>query len=342
MPVWLDSQFMETHNATSALIDRFNRRVDYLRVSVTDRCDMRCSYCIPKHFTGYEDPADWLTFDELTQVIRVFSSLGVRRVRLTGGEPLLRRNLPDLVGRIAALPGIADVSLSTNGTRLDRHAAALAKAGLKRVNISLDSLDQGCIEKITGRDALDNVLHGIKAAEMAGLSPIKINMVILAGVNEHEINRMVEFALNGGYILRLIELMPMSDTARSLEGLDLSASVRKRLVSRYDLVPSASELGGGPAVYWETRDGSGTVGFISPMSQHFCATCNRVRLTVEGTLLLCLGQEHCLELRPLLRAGISDVELAVQIREAIDRKPERHEFVETPEKLVRVMSRTGG
>lgn len=333
---------METRNSTSGLIDRFNRKVDYLRVSVTDRCDMRCSYCIPKHFKDYEDPVDWLTFDELTQVIRVFSSLGVRRVRLTGGEPLLRRNLPELVGRIAALPGISDISLSTNGARLDRQAEPLVKAGLKRVNISLDSLDQGCIEKITGRDALDSVLQGIKAAEVAGLSPIKINMVVMAGVNDHEIDRMTEFAFSGGYILRLIELMPMGDTARSQVGLVLSTDVREKLVRRYDLIPSASELGGGPAVYWQTRDGSGAVGFITPMSQHFCATCNRVRLTVEGTLLLCLGQEHSVELRPLLRAGISDIELAEQFRLAIELKPERHEFREAPQKLVRVMSRTGG
>jgi cyclic pyranopterin phosphate synthase len=332
---------METRNAAPALIDRFNRRVDYLRVSVTDRCDMRCTYCMPKHFTDYEDPDDWLTFDELTQVIRVFSTLGVRRVRLTGGEPLLRRNLPDLVGRIAALAGVDDISLSTNGARLDRQAEALVRAGLKRVNISLDSLDQGCIEQITGRDSLDSVLHGIGAAKTAGLTPIKINMVVMAGINDHEIERMVEFALDGGYILRLIELMPMGDTARGQAGLDLGA-VRERLVGRYDLLPSATELGGGPARYWQTRDGTGAVGFITPMSQHFCATCNRVRLTVDGTLLLCLGQEHSLELRPLLRTGISDAELAVKIREAIDRKPERHEFVEAPTRLVRVMSRTGG
>lgn len=334
--------FMESTTITSGLIDRFSRKIDYLRVSVTDRCDMRCSYCMPKHFNDYENPSDWLTFDELTQVVRVFSLLGVRRVRLTGGEPLLRRNLPELVGRINALPGIEDISLSTNGARLDRYAGELAHAGLKRVNISLDSLDQGCIEKITGRDALDSVLQGIHAAELAGLSPIKINMVIMEGVNDHEIDRMAEFAFNSGLILRLIELMPMGNSARGQNGLDLSTEVRERLVRRYDLVPSAIELGGGPAVYWETRDGLGSVGFITPMSQHFCATCNRVRLTVDGTLLLCLGQEHSMELRPLLRSGISDALLTEHIRRAIDLKPERHEFREAPQKLVRVMSRTGG
>jgi cyclic pyranopterin phosphate synthase len=333
---------MEFTALTSGLIDRFNRRVDYLRVSVTDRCDMRCSYCMPKHFNDYEAPADWLTFDEITRVIRAFSLLGVRRVRLTGGEPLLRRNLPELVGRINALPGIEDISLSSNGSRLDRYAAELVDAGLKRVNISLDSLDQGCIEKITGRDALDSVLNGIKAAEIAGLSPIKINMVIMDGVNDCEIDRMADFAFKSGFILRLIELMPMGDTARRQTYLDLTAEVRERLVSRYDLIPSAIELGGGPAVYWETRDGLASVGFITPMSQHFCATCNRVRLTVDGTLLLCLGQEHSMELRPLLRSGVSDEELSGHIRRAIELKPERHEFRESPQKIVRVMSRTGG
>jgi len=333
---------MEPRMAATTLIDRYNRRIDYLRVSVTDRCDMRCAYCMPKRYTDYEDPADWLNFDELTRVVGAFASLGVRRVRLTGGEPLLRRNLAGLVDRIRTLPGIEDIALSTNGSRLPEQAEALARAGLKRVNISLDSLDQGCIEKITGRDTLDSILRGIRAAERAGLTPIKINMVVMNGVNDHEIDRMAAFALDHGYILRLIELMPMGDTARGQAGLDLSAEVRERLVARYDLVPSANELGGGPARYWQTHDGSGAIGFITPMSQHFCATCNRVRLTVEGTLLLCLGQEHSVELRPLLRDGISDSGLADAIRRAIDLKPERHEFREEPERIVRVMSRTGG
>ncbi len=326
----------------AALVDRFNRRVDYLRVSVTDRCDMRCSYCMPKHFTGYEAQANWLTFDELTRVIGAFARLGVRRVRLTGGEPLLRRNLPNLVARIAGLPGIEDIALSTNGNRLHLLAAPLRRAGLNRVNISLDSLEQGCIEKITGRDTLESVLRGIRAAEDAGLAPIKINMVVMNGVNDHEIERMAEFALAHGYILRLIELMPMGDTARGQAGLDLNANVRRRLVERYDLVPCAVELGGGPARYWQTRDGTGRIGFITPMSQHFCATCNRVRLTVEGTLLLCLGQEHSVDLRSPLREGIDDASLAEVLRRAIELKPERHEFREEPARIVRVMSRTGG
>lgn len=324
------------------LVDSFNRPIDYLRVSVTDRCDLRCNYCMPKAHNDYEDPEDWLTHAELTRVIGLFGQLGVRRVRLTGGEPLLRRGLTGLVGNLHALPGIEDISLTTNGTRLRQHAQALAKAGLARINISLDSLDGECVAKIVGRDVLDTILDGIAAAQEAGLSPIKINMVVMDGVNAHEVEAMMQFAIERGLILRLIELMPMGDTAREQQGVDLTAALRERLVGHFDLIPAAVELGGGPARYWETRDGRGRIGFITPMSQHFCATCNRVRLTVDGTLLLCLGQEHSLELRPLLRAGASDSEVTDAILAAIARKPERHEFVTAPKKLVRVMARTGG
>ncbi len=324
------------------LLDNFNRSIDYLRVSVTDRCDLRCNYCMPKAHNDYEDPKDWLTLAELARVIGLFGHLGVRRVRLTGGEPLLRRGLTGLVTDIHALPGIEDISLTTNGTRLRQQAHALAQAGLSRINISLDSLNGDCVEKIVGRDVLDTVLDGITAAQEAGLSPIKINMVVMDDINAHEVESMMAFAIERGLILRMIELMPMGDTARSQQGVDLSAALRERLVAQFDLIPSATELGGGPARYWETRDGQGRVGFITPMSQHFCATCNRVRLTVDGTLLLCLGQEHSLELRPLIRSGATDAELTDAIIKAIARKPERHEFVTAPQKLVRIMARTGG
>jgi cyclic pyranopterin phosphate synthase len=323
------------------LVDSFNRPIDYLRVSVTDRCDLRCNYCMPKAHNDYEDPEDWLSLAELTRVIGLFGDLGVHRVRLTGGEPLLRRGLEGLVRGIRA-HGIADVSLTTNGTRLRQQARALAHAGLQRINISLDSLDGDCVAKIVGRDVLDTILNGIAAAQEAGLTPIKINMVVMDGINAHEVEAMMVFAIERGLILRLIELMPMGDTARGQQGVDLTAALRERLVDRFDLTPSASEFGGGPARYWETRDGRGRVGFITPMSQHFCATCNRVRLTVDGVLLLCLGQEHSVELRPLLRAGASDAEMTAAILAAIAQKPERHEFVTAPQKLVRVMARTGG
>ncbi|MBM3115933.1 GTP 3',8-cyclase MoaA [Jeongeupia naejangsanensis] len=323
------------------LVDRFGRSIRYLRVSVTDRCDLRCSYCMPKGFHGFEEPEHWLRFDEVERLVGAFVRAGVARVRLTGGEPLLRRNLSELAARLKQLDGLDDLSLSTNATQLVRHARALRAAGVDRLNISLDTLDRGCYEKLAGRDAFDASLAGIMAARDEGFSPIKLNMVAMKGVNEAEIERMAEFAMRHGFILRLIEAMPMGDTGRNTQYLDL-APVREKLVAHFGLTPEAEELGGGPARYWKTPDGQGRIGFITPISQHFCATCNRVRLSVDGTLYLCLGQEEKFEFRPMLRAGCSDADLDAAIAHAIELKPERHEFIEAPTKLVRFMSQTGG
>lgn len=323
------------------LCDRFGRSIEYIRLSVTDRCDLRCTYCIPKGFKGFEEPQHWLTFDEIERLLAVFARLGTSRVRLTGGEPLLRRNLPELASRISRLPGIRDLSLSTNATRLSRHAASLKEAGVSRINVSLDSLDRGCIEKITGRDSLGQILDGIMAGKAAGFEPIKINMVAMRGVNESEIDAMVEFCIDHGFILRLIEAMPMGETGRDTSFLELGP-VQARLAAKFGLQPQAAELGGGPARYLATPDGRASVGFITPMSQHFCATCNRVRLSVDGTLYLCLGQEEKFEFRPLLRDGASDAELEAAIRKAIELKPQKHDFREQPQKIVRFMAQTGG
>jgi len=233
------------------------------------------------------------------------------------------------------------LSLSTNATRLGRHAAALKEAGVSRINVSLDSLDRGCMEKITGRDSLDQILDGIMAGKAAGFDPIKINMVAMQGINEGEIDAMVEFCIAHGFILRLIEAMPMGETGRGTGFLDLGP-VQARLAEKFSLQPQAVELGGGPARYLATADGKASVGFITPMSQHFCATCNRVRLSVDGTLYLCLGQEEKFEFRPLLRDGASDLELEAAIRSAIELKPQQHEFRERPSKIVRFMAQTGG
>ena len=323
------------------LIDRFGRSIEYLRLSVTDRCDMKCTYCLPKSFKGYQEPKNWLTFDEIERVVGAFARLGTSRVRLTGGEPLLRRNLPQLAARLSALPGIRDLSLSSNGTQLPKHAEALRAAGVSRLNISLDSLTRECVTQITGRDSIDDVMEGLAAAKAAGFSPIKLNMVVMPGVNEHEVEAMTEFCINRGFILRLIETMPMGSTGLKSSYAPLGP-ILDRLRERFDLIPEIKEMGGGPARYWRTKDGRGQIGLITPISQHFCATCNRVRLSVDGTLYLCLGQEEKLELRPLLRAGISDEGLEHALREAIELKPERHEFREAPTKIIRFMSQTGG
>jgi cyclic pyranopterin phosphate synthase len=324
------------------LTDPFGRRIEYLRLSVTDRCDLRCTYCMPKGFTGFEEPEHWLTFPEIARVVGTFTRLGVRRVRVTGGEPLVRRDLPDLVARLAALPGLQDLSLSTNAVRLARYAGDLKAAGLQRVNVSLDSLDPERFASITGGGHLDKVLNGLEAARAAGFQPVKINMVVMAGVNEDEVPAMVEFCLDHGFTLRLIETMPMGSTGLAATSwyADLQ-TVRARLAERYDLLPAVMS-GGGPARYVQVAGTPLKIGFITPISQHFCATCNRVRLSVDGTLYLCLGQDNSFELLPLLRAGASDAELEDAVRQAIALKPERHEFREKPSQVVRLMSVTGG
>jgi cyclic pyranopterin phosphate synthase len=320
--------------------DRFGRSIEYLRVSVTDRCDMRCTYCMPQGFHDYEEPEDWLSFDEIERVVAAFARLGTSKIRITGGEPLLRRNLAGLAARVAGIDGIRDLALSTNATQLAQHAAALKRGGVTRLNVSLDSLCAERIHNITRRDALQSILDGLLVAKAAGFRPIKINMVVMAGVNEDEVDDMVTFCLGHGFILRLIETMPMGETGRNAGYVDLQP-VRQRLQQRFGLMEGVVE-GAGPARYLVSADGKLNVGFITPMSQHFCATCNRVRLSVDGTLYLCLGQEHKFALRPLLRDGISDAGLELAIREAIELKPERHEFREHPGKVMRIMSSTGG
>jgi cyclic pyranopterin phosphate synthase len=321
------------------LIDRFGRRIEYLRLSVTDRCDLRCAYCIPEGFKGFEEPEDWLTFDEVERLLGLFARLGLKRVRFTGGEPLLRRNVVDLARRVAAIPGIEDLSLSTNATQMDRHAVALKAAGVTRLNISLDSLQPERVERINGRPVLDQILAGIEASQAAGFGPVKINMVAMQE-NADEIDDVVAYCMERGLILRLIEVMPMGETARRMGYLDLQP-VKEQLRGRFGLVDAVIP-GGGPARYLASPDGQFTVGFITPISQHFCDTCNRVRLTVDGVLHLCLGQEDRFEFRPLLRGGATDGEIMQAIRTAIDSKPERHEFKEAPQKLVRFMNTTGG
>ncbi|MDN2714432.1 GTP 3',8-cyclase MoaA [Janthinobacterium sp. SUN120] len=323
------------------LQDRFGRSIDYVRLSVTDRCDLRCSYCMPKGFRGFEEPKDWLTFDEIERLLGIFVRLGTRRVRLTGGEPLLRRNLPELARRLSALPGLQDLSLSTNATQLGKHAAALRAAGVDRINVSLDSLDRACMQQITGRDSLQPILDGLMAGKGAGFDPIKINMVAMRGVNDSQIEAMAAFCIEQQFILRLIEAMPMGSTGRNARYMPLGP-VRERLAARFGLVPQAMELGGGPARYMATPDGRSSIGFITPMSQHFCATCNRVRLSVDGTLYLCLGQEEKFAFGPMLRGGATDAEIEAAIRAAIELKPQQHDFNTQPDKIIRFMAQTGG
>lgn len=322
------------------LLDGFGRRIEYLRLSVTDRCDLRCSYCMPEGYKGYEEPEHWLNFDEIERLIEVFARLGLKRVRLTGGEPLLRRNLVDLVQRLAALPGIEDLSLSTNGTQLAKYASRLRRAGIHRLNVSLDSLDRDRVWAICGRDVLPHVLEGLEAAREEGFQLIKINMVAMAGTSEEEIDAMVAYCIERRFVLRLIETMPMGETGRSTGFLDLHP-VRERLRVRFGLVDGVVP-GGGPARYLVSPDGHFQIGFITPISQHFCETCNRVRLAVDGTLHLCLGQDDRVDFRDLLRMDCPDAAIEETLLAGLQRKPARHEFRERPHQVVRFMSSTGG
>ena len=325
-----------------ALIDPFGRQIEYVRLSVTDKCNMRCFYCMPQGFRAFEEPGNWLSFDEIERVIAAFAGLGVRRVRVTGGEPLVRKNLPQLVNRLASLEPIEDLSLSTNAALLSQHAGNLKSAGIGRINVSLDSLRADRFSEITGGGQLAQVIDGLMAARDAGLKPVKINMLALKGINDDEFIDMVEFCATHGFTLRFIESMPMGETGRdaSQHYLDLN-HVRKQLGEVYELIPGFMP-GGGPASYYQLSGTDLRIGFITPISRHFCETCNRVRLSVDGTLHLCLGQTHSMQLRPLLRAGISDDALKEKLIEAIALKPERHEFNEKPEQIVRLMSMTGG
>ncbi|QEY27127.1 GTP 3',8-cyclase MoaA [Neisseria zalophi] len=323
------------------LTDAFGRTVDYLRISVTDRCDLRCTYCLPKGFKGFAVPKDWLSIEELARVASAFARLGTKRFRLTGGEPLLRKGLTQLAAEINNQPGVEDISLTTNGTQLFKHAQALRQAGVRRLNISLDSLRHDCVKDITGTDCLPQVLEGIKAAKETGFERIKINMVPLKGINEYDLDDMVAFCIENGFILNLIEAMPMGATGQAHAKVSLQP-VLTQLQQKFDLTPFNGTIGGGPARYWQSSDGGFTLGLITPMSQHFCETCNRVRLSATGDLHLCLGQEDKVALRPMLRDGCSDDELEQAIRKAVMRKPEKHEFVENPYKIIRVMALTGG
>ena len=337
----MSSAYSDNSAVSRDLTDSFGRRLEYVRLSVTDKCNMRCFYCIPRGFTDFEVPENWLDFDEIERLMGVFAQLGVRRIRMTGGEPLVRKGLPELATRLASLPGVDDLSMSTNAALLDDHAEELYQAGISRINVSLDSLRKERFKEITGGD-LDEVIRGLMAAREAGISPIKINMVAMKGLNDDEFEDVVDFCLENDFTLRFIETMPVGASGREAADhyLDLQ-QVRERLDARYRLIPSMMP-GGGPARYYRVDGTELKIGFITPISQHFCETCNRVRVSVDGTLYLCLGQDDKVELRPLLRGGASDEELRDTIVAALAKKPERHEFNESPEQVIRIMSQTGG
>lgn len=326
-------------------MDSYSRKVDYVRMSVTDRCDFRCVYCMAEDMT-FLPRQQILSLEEIHQLAERFVALGTKKIRLTGGEPLVRSGIVGLVRSIAALPGLRELCMTTNGSQLDKLAVPLFEAGLKRLNISLDSLDPARFKELTRTGDLSKVIAGIDAANAAGFERTKLNCVVMQGRNDHEINDLVAFAIDRGVDITFIEEMPLgtiSEHSRA-ESFYSSEQVRERIAERYTLVHS-TETTSGPSRYWRVAEAPHIrIGFISPHSHNFCATCNRVRVTVEGRLLLCLGNEHSADLKAVLRANPGQPDkLEKAIVNAMHLKPWKHNFeLNDDVQVVRFMNMTGG
>lgn len=327
----------------STLIDKFGRQIDYIRLSVTDRCDFRCVYCMAEDMT-FLPRKDVLSLEELARIASLFVELGVKRIRLTGGEPLVRNDVLSLVQQIGSLTALDELSLTTNGAQLTRFAQALRDAGMKRINISLDSLRADRFKSLTRTGDLNKVLAGIEAARNVGFERIKLNAVIMRGRNDDEILPLLDFCRDNALDISFIEEMPLGQIDEHDRAISFFSSdeIKQRINEHYPLSSSDAQTGG-PSVYYSMADSTSRIGFISPHSHNFCHLCNRVRITVEGRLLLCLGNEHSVNLMPLLREGAKDQEIKEHIIAALDLKPEKHHFTLDDEpQILRFMNMTGG
>jgi cyclic pyranopterin phosphate synthase len=330
-------------NAIS-LIDGFNRPITYLRISVTDKCNLRCVYCMPEGGLPWLRREEILSYEEVAEIVRAAAAVGVRSIRLTGGEPLLRRNLSRLVAAIAATPGIEDVALSTNGLLLEAQLPELVAAGLRRVNVSLDTLREDRFREIARRPGLEQVLRAIDAAISYGLLPVKINCVVMRGKNDDELEAFAELTRKRPVFVRFIEVMPVHENAGLQRDAYVSSDeILERIGAIGDLRPVIGPSGNGPARYVAFPDAAGAVGVISPLSHDYCERCNRVRLTADGRLRLCLFGDYALDLRSPLRNGAAIGEIASLLRSAMLIKPERHhlQLGETSSRM-RAFSEIGG
>ncbi|MBU2054815.1 MAG: GTP 3',8-cyclase MoaA [Proteobacteria bacterium] len=313
-----------------AIIDRYARNINYLRVSVTDRCNLRCAYCMPKEGLSRIGHDDILRYEEILRIIRVAAGMGITKVRITGGEPLVRRGVVEFIASLRAVPEITDISLTTTGILLEDCAEALFAAGIKRINVSLDSLNAEKYARITRGGELRNVLRGIQKAREVGFSPIKINTVAIKGVNDDEIAEFARLTLSNPYQVRFIELMPLGTAGGENNGRYLANDfIRERIgqIGRLDPVNGNSRKNDGPAQIYRLAGGAGEIGFISPVSRHFCDSCNRLRLTADGFLRSCLLVDDEMDLKGPLRAGCGDSGIEDLIRQAILRKPRQHEVI---------------
>ncbi len=332
------------HNENQ-LVDRFGRVVDYVRISVTDRCDFRCVYCMSEKMT-FLPRQKVMSLEEIEQVSEAFVALGVKKIRLTGGEPLVRRGIESLLHNLGQLKhqGMKELVITTNGSQLPKLSKTIKASGVERINISLDSLNEEKFRRITRTGRLNQVLEGIDAAREQGFSSIKINTVIMKNRNDDEILDLVDFAREKGLDISFIEEMPLGNIDHDrAETYCSSDEVREVIESRYSLNP-ASDRTGGPSKYYRMPDSESLIGFISPHSHNFCSECNRVRVTVEGRLLLCLGNEHSVDLLSVLRRYPGDQKRLQQtIIDAMDLKPEKHEFdLDEEPQIIRFMNMTGG
>ena len=328
----------------NSLVDKFGRTVDYVRLSVTDRCDFRCVYCMTEDMT-FLPRKQILSLEEIYEIALAFTELGVKKIRLTGGEPMVRSDVMSLIGKLGSLPGLDELLLTTNGAQLQKFAPLLKEAGLNRINISIDSLDAERFKRISRVGRLEKVLAGIEAARVAGFDRIKLNSVIMRGYNEDEVIALTDYALDRDIDIAFIEEMPLGDASdHSREETTCSNEwVRGQIEQKYQLIDSAEKTAG-PSRYAKIVGKKSRIGFISPVSHNFCEDCNRVRVTVEGRLLLCLGNEHSVDLRAVLRDGASThSDLKRAIIESMDLKPERHYFYDKEHaQPVRLMNMTGG
>ena len=328
-------------SAGETLSDQFGRRIEYLRISVTDRCNFRCVYCMPREGLEWLPKADILSYEEIAEVVRQLAPLGLRRLRITGGEPTIRPALERLVAMLRAVPGVEDIALSTNGVRLAELAPALRDAGLDRVNISADSLRADRIARIARRDLGLDPVQAAAAAERAGLGPIKINVVVMRGINDDEIEAFARLTMDRAWHVRFIELMPVGEL-RSLtwDHVVPGDEVLARVAAIAPLEPVAGPArGNGPARYWRLAGAAGSVGVITPMSHTYCDTCNRVRLTADGRLRTCLFGDHEVPLRDALRAGSP---LSPLFRQALAEKPRAHDLLQMQVGGLRALSQVGG
>jgi cyclic pyranopterin phosphate synthase len=326
------------------LYDSYQRPIDYLRVSVTDRCNLRCVYCMPPEGVPWRDHSEVLTFEEIVQVVRVAAELGIRKVRLTGGEPLVRRGIVRLVAQLAAIPGIEDLSMTTNGTLLASMARDLAEAGLQRVNISLDSLDPQRFALLTRGGSLDDVRAGIEAATRAGLHPVKINTVVIRSWNDDEVVPFAEMARREGWHVRFIEFMPVGRSALwTPQSFVPAEEIRARIENALGpLLSEEAPRGAGPARYYRFSEGTGTIGLIPAVSEHFCSGCNRLRLSADGRLRPCLLCDQEIDLRSVLRNGGPPSAIRERLVQAIRNKPQGHGLAKGSFPHGRTMSEIGG